>query len=160
MEPYGLKQHFNPFWFITEVGFALMRAKVESVLIDEENDDERDVEYYWHARKLVENVAYCNGLGELNWNPDAFLSVYKEFRQIYRESYDYGLRDRDPDDDAIDNNDVDLSGKVTVFCPRGCNQVEVNAISPWDECASCGSIMRERCEDSYYDSLERCGQVM
>lgn len=159
MKFHDIKKNFNPLWFITEVGFALYRAKVESILIDEEYDDERDVEYYWSARTLVENVAYCNGAEELGWNPDAFLSVYKEFRQIYKESYEYGLSVKETDD-TIDNNGGDLSGRVTVFCPRGCNQVKVNAISPWDECGSCGSIMRMRSEDDYYESLIRCGQVM
>jgi hypothetical protein len=50
-------------------------------------------------------------------------------------------------------------GKITVYCPRGCNQIQVDADEPWDECAACGQLMTSDHEDSYYEGLVHSGQV-
>jgi hypothetical protein len=39
---------------------------------------------------------------------------------------------------------------VTVYCPRGCNIIDVDINDPWDECANCGSRMTPHSEKSYY----------
>lgn len=48
-----------------------------------------------------------------------------------------------------------MSEMITVYCPRGCNIIDVPAIEGWDECASCGQIMRPEYMDCFYDVHER-----
>ncbi len=48
--------------------------------------------------------------------------------------------------------------KVTVFCPRGCNQISVNSNEPWDECGACGQRMTAAAEESYFEGLILSGQ--
>lgn len=42
-----------------------------------------------------------------------------------------------------------ITGKVTVYCQRGCNITEADADNPWDECASCGAVMTPQYQDDF-----------
>ena len=44
----------------------------------------------------------------------------------------------------------DVKNRITVYCPRGCNVVDIPAERVSEECASCGSRMTTDDEDGFY----------
>lgn len=44
----------------------------------------------------------------------------------------------------------DLKNKITAYCPRGCNVVDIPAKRISEECASCGCRMTTDGEDGFY----------
>ncbi|MCP3671507.1 MAG: hypothetical protein GY814_13970 [Gammaproteobacteria bacterium] len=150
--------NFNPVGFIQEVGSHLIRARVEQVLEDKGSETSVAFDHYCDAMTLVENIGFSTGCGELNWCADDFLRAYPEFKWVYSAALQEGQQSREIN--ALQAASTNREGKVTVFCPRGCNQTDAWASAPWAECAACGSIMREHSEDSYYGALTMSGQVM
>lgn len=48
----------------------------------------------------------------------------------------------------------DMNKKITVYCPRGCNVLEIPAKWESEECAACGTRMTADGEDGFYHYRE------
>lgn len=55
--------------------------------------------------------------------------------------------------------DKDCQEWITVYCPNGCNQIDVCSCKPWDVCAACGSFMRATSKGLYDNALIRSGHA-
>jgi len=80
--------NFDSISFITRVGSALLLARVEALVIADDGSDERALDLYDDACKLVETAAYHHAMGYLDWNPSGFLNIYRELHRIYWDTYD------------------------------------------------------------------------
>lgn len=146
---------FSGLWFIQEFGIYLVKMRIELAIRKCRLEDSH---YYWSAKKLLGNIAYRNGSGELTWNPSYFLSVYPEFNEVYLEAF-HGGQELGGIEKQV-NHDLSTKSGVTLYCPRGCNQITVDADEPFGECAACGSQMLADAECDYYDSLVAVGQCL
>lgn len=137
--------HFN-------LGKIHIDTKIEKVA----GNIRRADELYEEGRELVSDFAYNAELAGYNWAQEEFFCKYPQYAYfIYRG-------EKDARNDAFINSCRPESGggKVFVYCPRGCNRTQAPASDPWDECASCGAIMRPEGEEMFYDSLTLARQVM
>ena len=134
--------HFN-------LGKIHINTKIEKVA----GNIRRADELYEEGMELVSDFAYNAELAGHNWAQEEFFYKYPQYAYfIYRG-------EKDARHDAFINS-CRSSAVITVYCPRGCNQTKVPASDPWDECASCGAIMRPEGEEMYYDALTLAGHVM
>ncbi len=145
---------FDSIQFIKEFGGLQIEAAV-LFSIGHSSDSERIGDIHYKELELLYEAAEAAIFYNL-WDYSSFLSYYPFTLGIFSE-----IEDRKERAMVLRRlRRLGASGRVTVYCPRGCNQITVNADEPWDECAACGQLMSACSEDSYYESLVRCGQVL
>lgn len=145
-------KQFDPLKFIIEFGgIQIMRAAYRCIGDHHPADvilDNKEID-------LLDDAAEAAMVHEV-WDCSAFLKLYPGTRLFFEEAaerMEWKLQtDRLRRPGAI--------GKVTVYCQRGCNQIDVCAEEPWDCCAACGQIMTTGSEDSYYHGLVLAGHAI
>lgn len=144
---------FDSIAFISDFGGNEVMLKVLTFLDRTNQADELVDKQYSLLYDAAINAAHRK------WNSESFLTFYPEVKTFFldlmqEERVRIEWRSR-----VNRLRNPGATGKVTVFCPRGCNQIQVCADEPWDECAACGQFMTRAHEDSYYDGLIRSGQA-
>lgn len=140
--------------FYFNLAMIHINTKIEKVA----GNIRRADELYEEGMELVSDFAYTAELAGFNWAQEEFFYKYPQYAYfIYK-----GEKDARNEAFIIScrADPVPGDGKVTVYCPRGCNQTKAPASDPWNECASCGAIMRPEGEEMFYDSLTLAKQVM
>lgn len=144
-------ESFDSIEFIKEFGgLEIMLNVLTHLGFHDEADEIADQQY-----ALIYGAAVA-AIYHQTWNSSKFLSFYPNLRSIF----DQVQYEKEESKRVNSLRRPYAIGKVTVYCPGGCNQIRVSADEPWDSCAACGQLMTERAENIYYDSLVRSGQVM
>lgn len=143
---------FDPIQFISNYGgFRIMLSAHRSIGMDTHLSEqllEDELEMLYHAAEA--------SIFHHLWDHKNFLSHYPGTRTIFAE-----VKARKEHIDLVNTlKRPGAEGYVTVYCPRGCNQIAVCADEPWDQCAACGQLMTSRSESTYMDALVRSGQAM
>lgn len=144
-------QQFDYLNFVVEYGGLEIQWKVLSHLglVDEA---ESICDTQCHLAYLAAESAVNNG----DWDYSSFLSFYPVLSGLFLEVEEKkAYRDR-----VSLLRTPGAVGKITVYCPRGCNQIQVHADEPWDDCALCGRLMTAAARDSYYGGLVAAGQCL
>lgn len=159
--------HFDGLRLVVEVGKLMIGNAVVTAIM---NPEPHNGDGFLRAMELVRKVGYSNGNGWTEWDPKHFLNCYPEFEDAYLEGYGEGsakrfgleeLEDLEGFDEVVDSEVVSSQARsIVVFCPNGHNQTLVKRCDLYQECAACGSRMSEDAEESFFDALEACGQLM
>ncbi|HBQ61839.1 MAG TPA: hypothetical protein DD671_20110 [Balneolaceae bacterium] len=141
---------------VIDFHFNLAKIHINTKIEKVAGNSRRADELYEEGMELVSDFAYSAELAGYNWAQEEFFSKFPQYAYfIYRG-------EKDARNDAFINSCRAEAGggKVFIYCPRGCNHTQAPASDPWDECASCGAIMRPEGEEMFYDSLTLARQVM
>lgn len=133
-----IKTSFDPIKFVSEVG-ALMSSLSVHKTLGMHQAIERDEDM---IIGVVESGAYEGVLS--NWDYSDFLKHYPEFKYFFDNAELELAAKAEADNYYNHHRNFNGVGKVTVYCPRGCNCIEVSAQFPWEECAACGTRMTPR----------------
>lgn len=139
--------------FLIAISNLITSHRIECVLeaLNPSEEPSYCDDYLLLAQNLASKVGLKDGLGEIKWNPELFLSAYSELS----EDYFRGLKEGEERIliSRVKRANNGVVPKVTVYCPRGCNSSSVYITEPVDECAACGQEMHPEAHDVYCDLL-------
>jgi hypothetical protein len=143
-------QPFDYLNFVVEYGGLEITWKVLSHLGMVE-----EAESVWDTQCHLTYIAAESAVKNGDWDYSTFLSFYPALSGLFLE-----VEEKKAYRDRVNKlRRPGANGKITVYCPRGCNQIQVHAEEPWEDCAACGRLMTASAEDSYYDVLVQAGQA-
>lgn len=151
MEPF---KEFDSISFVSQFGGNQIMLKILSFIGREDQADE----VFDNQCALISDAAVAAVHGK--WDSRSFLAFYPEVKRFFLDLMQEERARIEWRSRVNRLRNPGATGKVTVYCPRGCNQIQVHADEPWDECAACGQLMTANHKDSYYDGLVRSGQAL
>ena len=127
---------FDPINCVKEVGGRLLTMGVNELL----GDEDKTINCALGLHELVTNGAYT-AVKHQCWDYSTFLTHYPVFKAYFDEAEYNVEQERLIAAERVRKLAKAANDSVTVYCPRGCNQIKVSAHHPHHECAACGQGM-------------------